>query len=855
MRTQIGVRLLAASGWLGGAFAESRTRLQPSNLAYDASNPWSRGNAALRVRDLLPYKAVPNGENWYDIAGDRIKAWGGNIYAENSTFYWVGQNSPSSPSSTGDSALVNLYRSEDLLNWEKLGSPITVYTPDVNGNQPLLYCIYERPKLMKSKTTGKYIIWAHWEMVGSYSPSEVIMATAENVQGPYTITSRGHRRPGAGNAAATAMGDRVGGSRIDFGTSSKIAADTSHPYMPVQPSYPPAILQYGTPSTTSPYNPAYVAASQYGTASFANVRFGMTLKAVAVRMTPWNATLYNQYSSNYSVSASTYIVRYATNIRSPVVTTVFNIGDPGDERVTLVSPVISPTLEESISSTLILVNSGDAAFITVSTENATVYYTTDGSDPVQTNSAQAYTVGTRITVAGAVGSNLTIKAIAVKNGQATDVVVQTYEIAGNPSDVPIFSPVINYLSGTYAQTSAAFQSGGIRIYSPSYMTNCYYTMDGLDPDPPVVGDNIGFGSRDMTVWEDPRTETHYLVTATDNIYGRIWQLTDDLTDVVEDREYDIFVSESREAPVLVRNRGASGDYVYLITSGQSGWYSNQGMYKRTGDFAAGFSLPRDPITGYRDGRSGWSPLAPIGDASTFGSQPTWIQNIGTNDSPAYIYVGDRYNVSNLPQSSYVFMPVYVDDSSAGENGVVGSGSMRLSFDPQPAINVADGTVDTPSWRLLSLNKPVVATLATSLTAAQTLAGTYNFSAAAANDGINFDVSAYDAVAQYYFPSTVPYFWQVDLGRVYSLSWIGLSFRSVSGSDAVERYTLSGSTDNASWVQIFDNTANVLPGFKAHQVSGRYRYVRIDTISVWDVVHNTAATWEAGLYEASIYGNC
>lgn len=53
----------------------------------------------------------------------------------------------------------SLYRSTDLLNWEKIGAVITIHTPDEGGNQLLAWCRLERPKLMKSKKTGKYVIW------------------------------------------------------------------------------------------------------------------------------------------------------------------------------------------------------------------------------------------------------------------------------------------------------------------------------------------------------------------------------------------------------------------------------------------------------------------------------------------------------------------------------------------------------------------------------------------------------------------------------------------------------------------------------------------------------------------------
>jgi hypothetical protein len=114
----------------------------------------------------------------------------------------------------------------------------------------------------------------------------------------------------------------------------------------------------------------------------------------------------------------------------------------------------------------------------------------------------------------------------------------------------------------------------------------------------------------------------------------------------------------------------------------------------------------------------------------------------------------------------------------------------------------------------------------------------------ANDGIAYDTDAYDAIAQYYLPSSVPYFWQVDLGHSCNISWVGLSFRSVGGSDAVYRYYLGGSKDNVTWNEPAHNRTNSLPAFKTYLVSGSNRYVRLDTTSIWGVVHGTSATCEA-----------
>lgn len=668
------------------------------------------------------------------------------------------------------------------------------------------------------------------------------------------------------------MGDRVGQLVLDYNTAANNVNDTtSHPYMPVLSPYPPRILQYSDPQPGNLNATSYVSQDDgYGTAQVDNywsyqltdVHFNLTLKARAVEMTAWNSSAYDQYKNDYQVDAATYIVRYPTEVQSNVTTSVFGIGDPGNERQELVEPVIGPTLDESSDSSAVLVNSGDAAFITVKTDNATIYYTTDGSTPsVGTNStsnstAQRYWDGTRITVNGTAGTTLTVKAVATKNGASSKVVTQEYEIAEDPSVVPIFNPIINYPSGTYTREADAFGYMAMRIYCPSYNTECYYTMDGFDPEPPLIGENLGYGSRDMTVFVDPQTDEGYLIAASDNVYMRIWKLNDEYTDVVPELEYDVFVAASREAPALIRNGGANGEWVYLVTSTQTGWYPNQSQYVRTRDLSAGFDLPRDS-TGYRNGASTWSEMQPFGDPSTWKSQPTYILDIGTEDEPVHIYVGDRWNtvLALLELSRAVFLPLTIDDNAPSQTGNSTSGSMRLEYAPELKINVAKNQIDPPDWKLLSLNKPVTASPSQELTLAEENSGTVNYSASVANDGIAYDVLPYDMVKQYYVPTSAPFFWRVDLEEVHSLSWIGLSFLSVGGSDAVHQYLIKASNDGENWEEIVDNTQNNQPGFMSHRLDGlRYRYIELYDFNVLDVVHNKDADWEVGVYEVSVYGN-
>lgn len=806
---------------------------------------------------------IENGQIWYDTDGGQISAYGGGVLNVDGTFYWVGQAMSNDIAGLEPSEdKVHLYMSEDLMTWTKVGAVLTVYTPDEDGNQLLTYCNLERPKIIYNPVTEKFVLWAHWEEKATYSASQAITATADQIEGPWTITSKGHRRPGTGNTDDSAMGDRVGSPVIDYATAAPTNAPstvngTEHPYSLVHEDYPPKILQFNEVDASDPQKISYVSQSDgYGSAQVDNwwtyqlteVDFNMTLKAVAVKMTDFDTSAYDKYKDSFDVT-SEYIVRYATDTRSPVAKSVFTIGDSGTERTELVAPVIGPGLEESSSSSVVYVNSGDAAFITVTTNNATIYYTTDGSDP--TESSDRFWDGTRITMSGSSGNQTTIKAISVAHGETSEVSSQTYEIASDPSSVPVFTPIINYPSGTYSRDASAFGYMAMRVYCPSFNTECYYTMDGLDPDPPVKGDNIGYRCRDITVFQDPKTFDAYLVCASDNNFGRIWLLNEDYTDVVPDMEYDVFSGESREAPALVRNGEKDGQYVYLVTSTQSGYYPNQAQYKRIQDPYDGFSLDRDETTGYRDGSSVWSHLQPLGDSTTYWSQPTWILNIGTDSDPVYLYLGDRYNTITLAQSTNVWMPLTIDDDGVAATGDEGSGLMELEYRPELVLDVAHHKVVDPDWKLLSLNKSVEATPAK---VPATDSPTVDYAPSAANDGVNFDIDPYDSVQQYYCPSAVPFFWRVDLGDSHDLSWIGLSFMSVGGSDAVTRYTVSGSNDKKAFKVLHDNTNNLQPGFQSHALDGSYRYIQIDVISVWDVAHNTEADWEAAAYEISVYGS-
>lgn len=703
--------------------------------------------APATVQDTNTYSAIPNGQPYLDTDGNPIHAHGGFTLKHEGVFYWVGEDKSHNRATFKG---VSMYKSTDLENWEYVGAALSPETLDANGNKVLAHCKVERPKLLYNEATKKFVLWGHYEMFDGYAASEVVVATADKIEGPYTVTAKGHFRPGAGNAEG--VGAVVGET---------------------QPNGQPAKADY--PATVG---------SGAAVKNLSEFTFDTTLKATSVVMKDG----------------------YPTERQSPVATAEYNIG--ASPAADLKAPVMGPAQSSGTGAVVVNPNGLDNAFIT-SAPDSTVYYTTDGSEPDPAASA-TYTSGTPIRLDAA----KTVKAVAVRDSQTSPVTTASYRLAAPGEEVPVHPPVISVPGGSYPDAISQ-----VRLYATSSGAAIHYTQDGKDPDPLLQGENMGFGSRDYTLYQDPVTGKAYLVTAQDHIYLRVWQLSDDYTDVVPSTQYPMFVGQAREAPALIRE----GGYTYMITSKQSGWYPNQAMYTRTTDIS-------DP--------SKWEDQKPVGDNTTFHSQPTQIIDVGKNGKHEYVYLGDRWYPHALVQSNYVWLPLEIEN-----------GQMSLSYVPELDINVSAGKVKPPNTRLLSLGKPVTASGVT----AEPQTATQRYGPETANDGVSYDLDPWDSTSEFYKSDKVPFSWTVDLEKPYELHRIDISARTVGGSDAAHRYSVSVSNDGVTWTEAADNRQNNLVGFKSHPLSGTYRYVKVDVHDVWDVVHNQRATWERGLHEVSVYG--
>ncbi|OGM47920.1 glycosyl hydrolase family 43 protein [Aspergillus bombycis] len=148
---------------------------------------------------------------------------------------------------------------------------------------------------------------------------------------------------------------------------------------------------------------------------------------------------------------------------------------------------------------------------------------------------------------------------------------------------------------------------------------------------------LGYQSRDMGLYKDD-DGTGYLLTEDRPNGLRINKLTDDFTNVTETTH---LFPEHVEAPALYKQGGV----YFLFGSQLTGWSNNDNKYVT----ATNLSGP------WTD----WEDFAPSG-ANTFESQTTFV--LGVGDS--VLYMGDRWDSSNLMRSTYIWLPLTIEGTTA-----------------------------------------------------------------------------------------------------------------------------------------------------------------------------------------------
>lgn len=163
------------------------------------------------------------------------------------------------------------------------------------------------------------------------------------------------------------------------------------------------------------------------------------------------------------------------------------------------------------------------------------------------------------------------------------------------------------------------------------------TCDTIDGDYVYHGsfNPIGYMSRDCTVFQDDDGSAYFISAARDNADLLVYLLSDDYLSI-DEHVKTLWPGQYREAPAVMKRNGV----YFLITSACTGWLPNQGAYAYA-----------DSLTGK------WSQLLPLGDSTTYDSQPAFIMPLQVGGKTEYLYVGDRWDPSSYHASTYVFLPL------------------------------------------------------------------------------------------------------------------------------------------------------------------------------------------------------
>jgi len=157
----------------------------------------------------------------------------------------------------------------------------------------------------------------------------------------------------------------------------------------------------------------------------------------------------------------------------------------------------------------------------------------------------------------------------------------------------------------------------------------------------------GYMSRDCSLFVDDDGSGYFISAANENADLHLYRLTSDYLGV-ETLAAVLFKGGKREAPAIFKRK-----HVYfLLTSGTSGWKPNQAMYTTSTSLF-----------------EGWSPLTPVGDATTFGSQAACVVDLSRGSQSEFLYMGDRWAGAwkgKVNASSYVWLPLcFPSDSTLG----------------------------------------------------------------------------------------------------------------------------------------------------------------------------------------------
>lgn len=179
---------------------------------------------------------------------------------------------------------------------------------------------------------------------------------------------------------------------------------------------------------------------------------------------------------------------------------------------------------------------------------------------------------------------------------------------------------------------------------------------------------MGVSSFDIGAFEDTDGSA-YLMSSRNGVGVSIYKLSSNYQSVASTVIGASFGNFEGESMMKI------GGTYYILFSHETGWSANDDEYATATSLAG-------PWSGLND-------FAPAGTL-TYRSQTSWIMSIPGTLGTVYVYMGDRWVGSNLPTSTYMWLPLTVNGTSVS----------ATYYDPW-YLNVTDGLWSSPSGSIMN----------------------------------------------------------------------------------------------------------------------------------------------------------
>ena len=305
------------------------------------------------------------------------------------------------------------------------------------------------------------------------------------------------------------------------------------------------------------------------------------------------------------------------------------------------------------------------------------------------------------------------------------------------------------------------------------------------------GRPLGVKSRDCNVFVDDDGAAYFISTTSENTNLGLFRLTDDYLAAADHTV--LLPGQRREAPAIVKVRGK----YYMLSSACSGWDPNQCKLSTS-----------DKLTG------GWTGLSNLGNGIAYDTQAASILTIcGTKDT-TYLYVGDRWQDPDLPQSKTIIFPISFAD-----------GHCTFTYHQQFDINFVTGEWrETPQENTARIDKRnwSIKSVSSEETSSEN---------AAAQNAIDGDLTTIWHTQYSGTPGKAPFSVTVDMGEEHPVCGFLAMPRTDNNSTngLVREFLLEVSTDAKNW-QLVSGSSWMPYGAEVYFPTVKARYFRFTSLS-------------------------